>query len=363
MQIAFRAIAEDVPGRKWRAAFDHHWHAYSRWFLREGDRARPTYLASVRALKAHMPELLPAYEQVVELAGGGDVEARFLSMWCPPIYVGGCSQAIVLRDEPWLVRNYDYSPQLLEGTWLATRLLGRRVVAMVDCLWGVLDGINEDGLAASLSFGGRTVVGRGFGIPLVLRYVLEVASSTREAIALIKRVPVHMAYTVALVDRRGRHATVFVAPDRPAQVVRRLVSTNHQHKVEWPRHAFATRSVERAAALEQGMSRASSLDDVLRVFMRPPVYQTAYGRGCGTLYTAIYRPSAGTVELAWPSGRWRQDCRTFADGTRAVGFDVTTNTLDGEPSLPPLRVVADVQRESAGAWPAHGTGAKRSAAR
>jgi predicted choloylglycine hydrolase len=178
MQITFCAIAEDLPDRKWRVVWERHWHAYSRWLLGEGERARPTYL------KAHMPELVPVYEKLVAVAGGGDVEARFLSMWCPPVYVGGCSQAIFISEEPWLLRNYDYSPQLLEGTWLATRLLGRRVVAMADCLWGVLDGMNEAGLAASLAFGGRTVVGRGFGIPLVLRYVLETASTTREAIGL-----------------------------------------------------------------------------------------------------------------------------------------------------------------------------------
>jgi predicted choloylglycine hydrolase len=346
MQITFCAVAEDVPDRKWRAVWERHWHAYSRWFLREGARARPTYLASLRALKAHMPELLPAYERLVSIAGGGDVEARFLSMWCPPVYVGGCSQAIFVGEVPWLLRNYDYSPQLLEGTWLATRLLGGRVVGMADCLWGVLDGMNERGLAASLAFGGRTVVGRGFGIPLVLRYVLEIAGTTREAIAILKRVPVHMAYTVALVDRGGRHATVFVAPDRPAQVVRRLVSTNHQTKVEWPRHAAATRSVERAAALEQAVRRAGSVDDLLRVFLRPPVYQTAYDRGNGTLYTAVYRPAAGAIELAWPAGRWRQDINAFVDGARSVAFDVTTNTLDGNETAVPSRAVAEMGRET-----------------
>ncbi len=343
MQIVFRSISEDVPSHKWRAAFDHHWHPYSRWFLRDGDRARPTYLASVRAVKMHMPELLPAYEQLVEIAGGGDVEARFLSMWCPPVYVGGCSQAVFIADEPWLVRNYDYSPHLLEGTWLATRLLGQRVVAMIDCLWGVLDGINEAGLAVSLSFGGRTVVGHGFGIPLVLRYVLELATSIREAIAILKRVPVHMAYTIALVDRRRRYATVYVGPDRRAEVVRRFVSTNHQRRVEWPRHALATLSVERASTLEQAVCRASSIDEVVRAFLRPPVYQTAYGRGYGTLYTAVYRPSVAGAELIWPSARWSQDCRSFADGTRIVGFDASANAIDPDPNSP---TVAEVARES-----------------
>src|SRR5215472_14295100 len=129
MQITFRAVAEDIPASKWRAVFDHHWHAYSRWFLREGNRARPTYLASSRALKAHMPELVPAFEQVCEAAGGGDLEARFLSMWCPPVYVGGCSQVIVNRSPACIIRNYDFSPHLIEGTWLASRFSGRRVLA------------------------------------------------------------------------------------------------------------------------------------------------------------------------------------------------------------------------------------------
>ena len=184
MELMFEAIDEDRPGPKWRRVFDRHWHAYSRWFVHDGVRARPTYLASLRALRKHMPELLPAYEAIVEAAGGGDLEARFLSMWCPPVYVGGCSQAIAGMDAPVLIRNYDYSPRLLEGTWLATRLTGKRVVAVIDCLWGVLDGINEDGLAVSLSFGGRTVAGEGFGIP-----VIEAIRSKR-LIAFGERTPV-----------------------------------------------------------------------------------------------------------------------------------------------------------------------------
>ena len=75
-------------------------------------------------------------------------------------------------SSPVLIRNYDYSPKLLEGTWFASRLNGKRVLGVVDCLWGVLDGINDEGLAVSLSFGGRTTSGKGFGIPLVLRYIL-----------------------------------------------------------------------------------------------------------------------------------------------------------------------------------------------
>jgi len=320
MDILFKAIAEDKPGPKWRSVYDEHWHAYSRWFLRDGVRARPTYLASLKSLRSMMPELLPAYEQIVDMAGGGDLEARFLSMWCPPAYVGGCSQAILPRNSPVLIRNYDYGPKLLEGTWLLSRLNGKRVLAMVDCLWGVLDGINEDGLAISLAFGGRTSSGEGFGIPIVLRYILEFAATVPEAIAMLKRIPVHMAYSIAIVDAKGKHATVFVGPGRAVEVVNRLVTTNHQHKVEWQRHAETTRSVARETVLLAAMQDVDSADDLQKVFMAPPVYQTSYDRGYGTLYTAAYTPESASAELFWPGIRWAQSCTDFVEGSRKIIF-------------------------------------------
>ena len=64
------------------------------WFLREGEAARPSYATSVRMLRAHMPELVPAYERVVELAGGGDLAARMLSLYKPPPYLAACSQGV-----------------------------------------------------------------------------------------------------------------------------------------------------------------------------------------------------------------------------------------------------------------------------
>lgn len=183
-----------------------------------------------------MPELVPVWEQLAELAGGGDVEARFLSLWCPPAYIAGCSQTVWIdpqgRDEPALLRNYDFAPALLEGNWLATRWTGRRVAAMGDCLWGALDGVNEDGLAASLSFGGRTVAGIGFGIPLVLRYVLETARNTAQAIAILQRVPVHMSYSVTLLDKAADWATVFVGgPPRGSHAAQGGHQLSARHRV------------------------------------------------------------------------------------------------------------------------------------
>ena len=326
--VDFQTLIEDQPGPLWQAQFERLWPAYRSWYLRSGVVDRPGFLESRRALREHMPELVPVWEQLVELAGGGDVESRFLSLWCPPAYIAGCSQAVWVdthgADEPVLLRNYDFAPLLLEGSWLATRWTGPRVAAMGDCIWGALDGLNEAGLAASLSFGGRTVSGTGFGIPLVLRYLLEVANNTAEAIAILQRVPVSMCYTLTLLDAQGDWATVFVAPDRPTEVTRLNAVTNYQHRVEWPEHARATHAVERRDCLQAQVDVGSTAAQVTDALLHPPLYQTSWLRGYGTLYGAAYRPRSGTVELVWPGQRWEQRLSVFTQGARRIHYAMAT---------------------------------------
>jgi predicted choloylglycine hydrolase len=330
IRLGFETLIEDSPGAAWAALFERLWPGYRAWYLRGSTVARPNYLACRRALREHMPELVPTWERLVELAGGGDIESRFLSLWCPPPYIAGCSQAVWIdplgRQEPALLRNYDFAPALLEGTWLATRWLGKRVMAVGDCLWGALDGVNQAGLAAALSFGGRTVSGSGFGIPLVLRYALEAAESTADAIALLRRVPVSMSYSVSLLDAKSKSATVFVAPDRPTEVLADKAVTNFQHRVEWPEHARATRSVERLEALSERLDApgitARQLADSL---LAPPLYQSSWLKGYGTLYSAIYWPLGRRAELFWPGERWAQTLESFAPGRRDIVFDASTS--------------------------------------
>ena len=141
-----------------------------------------------------------------------------LALWNPPPFLTGCSQAAVLPGGPALIRNYDWDYRLFDGVVARTAYAGRRVLGMLDCLWGLLDGVNDAGLAVSLTFGGRPEVGEGFGIPLVIRYVLEVCGTVDEAVRVLRRVPVHMSYNVTALDRAGRWATVYLAPDRQARV-------------------------------------------------------------------------------------------------------------------------------------------------
>lgn len=315
------AIHESEPGPRWLGVYRHLEEGYRAWFLREGDAARPNYLASLRALKTHMPELVPTYERLVELAGGGDIAARLLSLWCPTPYLTGCSQAVLRGASPVLVRNYDYHPMLWDGIQLASRWAGKRVIALQDSLWGILDGMNEDGLAVSLSFGGRQAVGEGFGMPLILRYVLETCATVADGVAVLERVPSHMSYNVTLLDAQGATRTVFVAPDRAPIVTNRAFATNHQRVVEWEAFAHATASLDRERYLRARLSDPNeSSERFVARFLEAPLHQTAFGLGWGTLYTAVYEPQQLQMSLHWTGYALRQSIDHFQEAAVALTF-------------------------------------------
>jgi predicted choloylglycine hydrolase len=190
---------------------------------------------------------------------------------------------------------------------------------MSDCLWGLLDGINDAGLAVSLAFGGRRVAAGGFAVPLVVRYLLETCATTEQAGRALRRIPVQASYSLTIVDRGGAAVSAAIAPDRPPAFTAVPVATNHQGGVEWPEHATAFASVEREARLIELLDDPE-LDepDLIDAFLAPPLRSTAYGAGFGTLYTAAYRPLAGAVEYRWPGVRWRQSFDAFEPGTRTI---------------------------------------------
>lgn len=321
MDLIFETICETEPGIAWQQQFQKFWPAYKKWFLGEGISGRQTYLAGLRALKAHMPELVPTYEKMCELAGGGDLAARFLSFYRPPLYLSGCSQAVWLGDEPMLVRNYDYNPQLCDGIILDSAWNGRRVIAMSDGMWGVVDGMNDAGLAVSLTFGGRRVVGDGFGVPLILRYILEFCDTTQEAIDVLKRVPCHMAYNITIVDRTSAFATAYLSPDRDVVISNTRVATNHQEHVEWHQHARTTATVERERFLLQRLTMHDEpADRFIAAFLKPPLYSVNFSRGFGTIYTSVYWPARGLAEIHWPGDVWKLELGKTVSQQRHIRY-------------------------------------------
>ncbi len=292
-----RSLGNGLDG--WPALLESAWPAYRAWWLQDGQQARPPLDLCRSALDRHMHELLPLWERLCE--GTTSDQKRFLSFWAPPPYIMGCSQAAVASPRPLLVRNYDYGPDAFDCLLVRTDWLGRRVVGVSDGLWGLLDGMNDAGLCVSLAFGGRWTIGPGFGIPLILRYVLQVAETTEQAVRILTRIPTHMSYNVTVLDAGGCIATVVLAPDRAPEIRDRGIATNHQRsEPEWPEHDRLTRSAERLSCLSELVESGRDPGDLVSQFLRPPLHARAFTHGFGTLYTAAYRPDEGTMTLSWP---------------------------------------------------------------
>ena len=318
LPLTFYSMAEPEPGPGWQGLFSSAWPAYRRWYLRDGAVARTGLPECERMLATHMPELVPTWRRLVELAGGDPLAAQMLTLYNPPPYITGCSQAVHLGTERALVRNYDYAPELFERVVLGSSFTGRRVVGTSDCLWGLVDGMNDAGLAMSLAFGGRATTGTGFGIPLVLRYVLEVCDSAEQARHTLARLPVHMPYNVTVTDLAGDYFSVFLGPAGEPVFTASPVATNHE-LAPAPGNVGAPRSRERWDLLASLVGDPDlDLEQLVGRFLEPPLRSDAYELGFGTLYTAVYRPAELAIEYRWPGSSWKHTIGSFADGQHEV---------------------------------------------
>jgi predicted choloylglycine hydrolase len=285
-------------------------------------------------LGRYMPELLPVWERLASLAGD-ELAARMLTLYNPPPFLPGCSQAVLTGERPVLVRNYDYHPDLWERLVYSSALTGRRVIGTSDCLWGLLDGMNDAGLVISLAFGGRRGAGDGFGIPLVVRYLLEVADTVADVIFALRGVPVSMAYNLTVLDGKGEAVTTWVAPGASPEIFRIPAATNHRGWApDWPEHARSVRSAERLDFLLELLAGRPAESAVVAAFLQPPLYNTAFADAFGTLYTAVYRPALGAVDYVWPGSEWR---RHFDSREAAHTPVYRASTADGPGGLDPLR--------------------------
>ena len=325
--IPIKSIDLTEHPEKWADFFHKTWPFYERWFLKEGLFAREGYLSSLTEFEKYLPALLPTYKRLCEEIGGGDLASRYLSMYCPPPYMSGCSQIAWIKDNPSLIRNYDYSPRYFEGVFMKTDFI-KPVMGMSDCNWGLLDGVNSDGLCASLTFGGRRITGNGFGIPIVLRYCLETCATTIEAIEILKSIPVHMSYNITLLDAHLNFATIYMVPNAENLVTSYQVGTNHQGEITWSDYAIMTRTVERLNLLEHSLYNPSETSKSLKNrFLQSPLYNTAFSKAFGTLYTASYSPEKSEVELIWPSKSLTLNLENFEETKVQVNLKTNANRL------------------------------------
>ena len=285
------------------------------WYLKDGDAARPSVAACARAFDRHMPELKPMWRRLCRLAGDDPAAHRMLSMWSPPNIFGGCSVAVTTEGEPVLMRNYDFDLSFTGDAIIKSNWSGRTVIGLNEGAWGLLDGVNADGLACCLTFGGRPVCGKGFSVILVTRYVLETCRTAAEAKAVLLRLRTHLQQNIVVLDRSGAHFTALMAPDRATRIWETPVTTNHPERVEWPEDAARSLSVERLEHLRSRLGRPNLPD----AFFEPPVYKRLRG-DFATVYTAAYRPARGEVIFGWPGYKMRQSFAAFTPGEVTVEY-------------------------------------------
>ena len=263
-----------------------------------------------------MPELRAPYEHVCALVGDDEVAHQILSHYRPPPLAGGCTQAVWLGEGgPALVRNYDFPLAVVSDHFESTSWLGREVISKGQRPWGgCLDGMNADGLVASLTFGGSPAQGLGFAMILILRYVLETCSRVSEAVDALCRIPVALSHNVTVLDRSGAHATVFVGPDRTPEVSHLLACANHQELSDaLELSAYAARSRKRQEAALHMLDRpGSTLADLVATFLAAPIYSRS--ALSPTVYSAVYRPADLTVDYLWPGKVMSQRIGAFEPG-------------------------------------------------
>ncbi len=296
-------VAEERPAQKWLDYYRQSIDDYKKWFLHEGEFNRPDYQSCHNAIKEHMPEFEPFWLALCELTGADDLEARLLSFYCPSPYVRGCSQAVWSKYNPVLVRNYDYDLALCEMRIIKSRWFDTEVIASSDCLWGAIDGMNEHGLSLSLAFGGVQDRGEGFGIPIILRYILEFCQTTQQAVEVLQRIPSHMAYNITLLDAAFNVSTVEINPNNMTRVSHIPLAVNHQGDYELTNYAAFSKSYERKKFLiDKLYDPMINIESFIDSFEYTPLFSDNYEEGFGTLYTAIYNPTLRATEFRWPYG-------------------------------------------------------------
>ena len=88
--FTFRALAEAGPGEVWQRYFQEKLAPVSLLGISRKVTKRARAISSARAWCARTSrQLLPTYERLVELAGGGTWRARLLSFGNPPPYLAG----------------------------------------------------------------------------------------------------------------------------------------------------------------------------------------------------------------------------------------------------------------------------------
>ena len=167
--------------------------------------------------KRYFPEIL---DEIRGIADGNEVPENVLqtilfSMYCFELDNRCTVFAISTEDEIIFGRDSDFLKSL-EKLYMNCiyRLTGSNSFnANTTAYVQMEDGINEHGLATGLTFVYPRIRKPGLNAGMLVRYLLEKCSTTKESVEELHRLPIASAQTITLADKKGDIAVVECNPE------------------------------------------------------------------------------------------------------------------------------------------------------
>lgn len=242
----------------------------------------------------------------------------------------GCSQMALLSSKTenghtLLARNYDFSEKMDDMTIYTTKINGRYAhIGSSSVLFGRCDGMNECGLAVSMTSAGLPVSSmegsvkrpaiEGFTFWAVIRSVLENCQKVEDAIDFTKEMPIAFNLNLMVADKNnnaalietydGKYAVKYINKSTTEQCV---YSTNHVclpeltalEKYKLKHSLIRYKSIEEMLCKEK-----VSQDDIKKLLSTkyPQGLMLDYYDECfGTLRSIIFDTNSGEVKLCFGS--------------------------------------------------------------
>src|SRR5882724_3514429 len=220
-------------------------------------------------------------------------------------------------------RNYDYDVRRYDRILVVVQPTGVHAsIGFSDRFTGRVDGMNEHGLCVGLHQVSQATWRPGLVCILIVRIVLDQCATTREAIALLRRIPHGLSFNYSLMDAGGSAAAVEASP--AAVVVReggQLGCSNHF--LAPSQQAFNRRnpgSYRHLPPLEDFAREQLPADRLFKALNNSlsPVFDHRYGSGSGTLHTIVCTPAARQMQIG------------VGGDAEASGFDLNA-WMEGQP--------------------------------
>ncbi len=299
-----------------------------------------------------------------ELAGFAD------ALGCAPeqvLYYGmtwltpRCSHLALLPSmtasgHPMAARNYEFNDEAEDFTVIKTRITGKYTHIGTSALGiGRDDGINEMGLTVTLSSSGfpvgplpemRRPAVAGLQFWAVVRTLLENCRDVKEALSMLKDMPVAYNLNLIVLDREGHCALVETLDGRMAvKTIDRdsgeqaLYATNHpvlEELIPYEPQAFV-HSIRRydniTAFLER--HRQGITAGQLKAFFLTPYPEglscSYYSQFFGTTKTMVLDPVQGSLSLCWggrPENGWHDFSFSDPFPQETASIEIQNQTAD-----------------------------------